>query len=438
MNLLIAFATPKLYVLNNLKKLNLEDKKLFLTCPYDFIYYFFSIRNKILFKSFYFYREETKVYLKKNFSKLEIKSLKPNILDVIYFFIPSFYKAIINTINLSKILKGNRSRLYSNGIDITGYCLDSLVRFLGKKFRIEEENSIQNILVSFIYLLLLEIYTNWFVSRFKNQKINKVIINHQVYAESGLFSEYAQKFFKAKIVLVENMFKDIIKINDVKKDLYCYIPNLENNNEKNKDFFWYSKNSITQQKDLASKKIDLNRVLVVMHAFGDASHIHSKPENEPLFITYYHWIKQTLEFAKSLKHQYFIFRSHPSSIKIYQGDKSIFLKLFSNLPKNIKFEDSNLVKDSSYYFKKSIPIIVTYKGSINLEMGCSGINIVAMASRTSGEFSIVPRSLNEYKKILEGKIDPKKFYLSEDQINKYRKMEKTLKNFMISPKAYLG
>ena len=42
------------------------------------------------------------------------------------------------------------------------------------------------------------------------------------------------------------MFKDIIEINDVKKDLYCYIPNLENDNEKNKDFFFNSKNSITQ------------------------------------------------------------------------------------------------------------------------------------------------------------------------------------------------
>ena len=104
------------------------------------------------------------------------------------------------------------------------------------------------------------------------------------------------------------MFKDIIKIDDVKKDLFCYIPNLENNSKENKDF-WYSKNSITQQKDLATKEMDLNRILVVMHTFADASHIHIKSENEPMFITYYQWIKQTLEFAKSMKHQHFIFRS---------------------------------------------------------------------------------------------------------------------------------
>ena len=432
MNLLIAFATPKLYDLNNLKKLNLEDKKLFLICPYDFIYYFFYIRNKILLKPFNFYRKETETHLKKNFTKLEIKTLKPNILDIIYFLIPSFHKAIINTIKLAKFLKGNRSRLYSNSIDITGYSLDSMARFLGKKFRIEEENSVQNILVSFMYLLLLEIYTNWFVSRFKNQNIDKVIINHHVYAESGLFGEYAQKFFKAKIVLVQSMFKNIIKIDDVKKDLFSYIPDLENSSEENKDFFWYSKNSITQQKDLATKEIDLNRILVVMHTFADASHIHIKSENEPMFITYYQWIKQTLEFARSLKHQNFIFRSHPYGLKFHPKDKFTLLKLFSNLPRNIKFEDATLVKDSSYHFKKNIPIIVTYKGSINLEMGCSGINVVAMDLRTGKEFSIVPRSLNDYKEILEGKINPKKFYLSEDQINEYRKMEKRLKNFVNS------
>ena len=74
-----------------------------------------------------------------------------------------------------------------------------MARFLGTKFRIEEENSIQNILVSFMYLLLLEIYTNWFVSRFKNQNIDKVIINHHVYAESGLFGEYTQNFLKLRL-----------------------------------------------------------------------------------------------------------------------------------------------------------------------------------------------------------------------------------------------
>ena len=39
--------------------------------------------------------------------------------------------------------------------------------------------------------------------------------------------------------------------------------------------------------------MDLNRILVVMHTFADASHIHIKSENEPMFITYYQWIKQT-------------------------------------------------------------------------------------------------------------------------------------------------
>ena len=149
-----------------------------------------------------------------------------------------------------------------------------------------------------------------------------------------------------------------------------------------------------------------------MHTFADASHIH--PVFEPLFISYYQWIKKTLEFAKSMKDQNFIFRTHPFGLKFHPKDKFTLMKLFKNLPSNIKLEDSNLVEDSSYHFKKNIPIIVTYKGSITLEMGCSGINVVAMKLRTGNEFSIVPNSLKEYKEILEGKIDPNKFYLKKD------------------------
>ena len=85
MNLLISFATPTLYDFSNLKKLNINKKKLFLICPYDFIYYIFSLKNKILFKPFNFYGKETETYLKKEFTELKIKSLRPNILDIIYY-----------------------------------------------------------------------------------------------------------------------------------------------------------------------------------------------------------------------------------------------------------------------------------------------------------------------------------------------------------------
>ena len=171
MNLLISFATPTLYDFSNLKKLNIDEKKLFLICPYDFFYFIFSIRNKILFKPFNFYGKETENYLKKEFTELKIKSLRPNILDIIYFLPISLIKATKNIIKFIKILKGdNKTRIYSHGVEISGYCLDSMARFFGKKFRIEEENGIANIIASFLYLLFLEIYTSWFVSKFEKKK----------------------------------------------------------------------------------------------------------------------------------------------------------------------------------------------------------------------------------------------------------------------------
>ncbi len=428
MNLLIAFATPTLYD-SNLKKLDINKKKLFLVCPYDFIYFIFSIRNKVLFKPFNFYGKKTKTYLNKEFTELKIISLRPNILNIIYLLPLSFIKTTNNISKFIKILKGdNKSKVYSSGVEISGYCLDSMARFLGKNFRIEEENSILNVLTSFLYLLFLEIYISWFVSKFKKKHINKVIINHNVYAESGLFGELSQTLFGSEVCLVQRTFKDVIKIDNLKKDLFCYIPDFKSSGNKNKNFFWYSSNAITKQKDLANKEMDLSRILVIMHTFADASHIH--PVFEPLFISYYQWIKKTLEFARSMKTQNFIFRTHPFGLKFHPKDKYTLMKLFKNLPNNIKLEDSNLVGDPSFHFKKNIPIIVTYKGSITLEMGCSGINVVAMKLRTGNEFSIVPNSLKEYKEILEGKIDPSKFYLKKEQIIEYQKMETKLKNFI--------
>lgn len=434
MDLLIAFQNPKLYNYSNLKRLNLENKKLFLICPYDFIYFFFLLRNKILLKPFDFFRKKTKTHLNENISKLEIKTLKPGFLDIIYFFPVSLLRATINTINLIKILRGDVSHLYSNGIDITGYCLDSLQRFFGKKFLIEEENSISNIIISFIYLLLLEIYTNWFFSKLKKKTIIRAIVNHNEYAESGLFAEYSQLLHGSKIYLCQSSFKDNVKFDNNRMDIMNYITNLENSNNI-KDLPWATSDAITEQEGLASKKIDLSRVLVVMHCFGDANHIHTRFGYEPLFKTYYHWIKKTLEIARSLKNQFFIFRTHPISNTFYINDKLVLLKLFKNLPKNIKLEDTAIIKNSLHHFKKNIPIIVTYKGMINLEMGCSGIKVVELDVRKDDLPELIPNSLKEYREILEGKIDPARFYLKNDQIIKFKKVKQKLLNFT-NPKMF--
>ena len=73
------------------------------------------------------------------------------------------------------------------------------------------------------------------------KKINKVIINHNVYAESGLFGEFSQTLFGSKVCLVQRMFKDVIKIDNLKKDLFCYIPDFKSSGNEDKNFFWYRK-----------------------------------------------------------------------------------------------------------------------------------------------------------------------------------------------------
>ena len=432
MQLLIAFHKSEIFGSSNLKKLALEESEILVVCPYDFIYYFFSLRNKFLLKPFEFFLKDTANYLKKNISDLKIKVEKPNFFYVVYFFPISLFKTIKNLFKLIKILKGDKSYLYSNNINITGYCLDSLQRFLGKKFNIEKENSFSNIFSAFFYLLFLEIYTNWFIYIFKKKEIKKVIINHEVYAESGLFAEYSQLLHKSKIYLCQKTFRDIVNIVNIRKDIFNYMQNLKSVDKYNSNFFWYTSNSIMQQSNFAKKKIDLNRVLVVMHAFGDANHIHCRPGFEPLFQTFYHWVKKTLEIAKSLENQIFTFRSHPSGIGFYRNDKIIISKLFKNLPKNIKFEDSTLIDDPLHHFKEKIPIMITYKGSINLEMGCSGIKVVALDKRIDDQSAIIPNNLSEYQKILAGNLDSNEFYLKTEETFVHKKIKNNLKNFIHS------
>lgn len=428
MNLLIAFGKAELFNIPSIKKLKIEKNILYLVCPFDFVHFFFSLKNKNLLRSNVSLKNKTINYLKKEIPNLKIKSLKPDIFKIIYFFPISLFKTILNTAKLIKILKGDRAYLYSNNIDITGYCLDSLQRFIGNKFRIEEQNNFIRVAVTFVFLLSLEIYLNWFISTFQKKKIKKVIINHNVYAESGLIGDFCKSIFKSDIFLNQRKFRDNIKLNDVKNIYLNYIPNSKKK-ILNKKFFWYENNAIRQNKNLKNKKIDTNRVLVIMHSFADAAHIHYKYGK--LFQSYYQWTKETLEIAKSLKNQQFIFRAHPSSYTLYGKDKRIFSKLFKNLPKNIKFENPNLTSNPLHNFKKKIPIIITYKGSIILEMGCSGINVVSIESRGSGFSSIRPSSLSEYKKILGGKINTKSFYLKEKQILDYKKNEINFKDFLI-------
>lgn len=416
MKLLIAFSDPEVFNIKVLKKFISSNEKILMICPYDFIYSIFSLRNKLFNKPFDFFSKKTSEYLKKNILDLEIKVEKPNLFHIIYFLPISLIKSLINTTKLTKILRGNRSLLYFKGIDMTEYCLESLQRYFGRKFLIANENNFQNIFLSFVYLVCLEIYLNWFFSNFKKKKIKEVIINHEVYAECALLAECSQKLNGSEIFFSQITYRKLLKFSNIRKSVYNYIPHVEKNKDFENVINWYGNNSIKLNKNLKNKKIDPSKVLIVMHAFSDAGVIHS--ETSPLFQSFYHWIKKTLEIAKSHKNQQFIFRIHPDTFEFFHNDRIIISKLFKNLSKNIHVEDPRLV-NPDHHFVEKLPLIVTFKGSIILEMGCSGVNVVSLSSIFPGQCSIVPSTLEEYENILSGKLNLSKMYLNEKQIENY-------------------
>lgn len=235
--------------------MKIEKNTLFIICPFDFIHITFALKNKFLFKSQISLEKKTKQYLEKKIPNLKIKSLKPDFFEILYFFPVSLFNATFNLVKLIKLLNGEKSYLSSKNNDITGYCLDSLQRFTGNTFDITKKNSFITITISFVFLLFLEIYLNWFISTFKKKKIKKVIINHQVYAESGLFADFSKLIFNSNVYLNKRRFKVNLKLNDVKDNFLNYIPKLKSKKISNKKFFWYEKNSITQNKNFKKKKL---------------------------------------------------------------------------------------------------------------------------------------------------------------------------------------
>ena len=427
MKLIVAFSNPILFDFYKLNKLKFKSQEIFLICPFDFIHILTTFKNKILGKSSISEETQTISHFKKHRPDLKLKTFKPRLIDIIILFPICFVKAIINTIKFKKILGGNKCQLHSNGIEISSYCLDSLQRYTGSTFKIENEDNILNIFGSFKFLLMLEIYINWFISTFKSKDVSSIIINHNVYAESGLIAEYCQSLFRSEVFLVQNVLREIIRLDDVRDHYFKYAANLMNTLEPKKEFSWSDNNSIKGNIDLIGKRIDSTRVLIMMHAFSDANQIYS--DKASLFQSYYEWIKKTLEIAKLSENQEYTFRIHPSTFGFYRKDESIINKLFKDLPKNIKLEDPRQIKDQNHHFRDTIPIVVTYKGSIILELGCAGINMISISSHGIDACSIIPKNLSQYKDFLTGNVDMDKMYLNKIQVDEYKRLKNSMANF---------
>lgn len=321
----------------------------------------------------------------------------------------AFYKKV------KLIVSGKTGPIDLFGVESSGYILDSLQRFV-PKFRVDRGLCLSNRFLILLFVLKIETVTRWISERKDFKSLEAVIINHSVYFESGWIAQFLSQEYGIPIIHIKSMQRHVVQLNMRKKHRWfeSSIGSAEVGYRASKKRLpWYDTHSISELGDLRNKDIDCHRVLVAMHAFSDANGMHWHPDI--LYQTYYHWVRETLGFAISNLAIQYTFRIHPNTFKYYKKDLLIIDSLFNSTHENVRLEDPRTSKGE--HFEKSVPIVITCRGSIALELACSGIKTVcAYRPHCPDGGYILPRSKEEYFEYLEGKVEKSSHYLTDDEV----------------------
>ena len=341
-----------------------------------------------------------------NLKKINLNK-KINILNLKYNYnLNNLFKAHRYTVKFFKLIKENKIfRFKIFDIECSSYLIDSVLRFI-PGFKIYSP-SFLNFLSVWFYLYNIFTFLDSLNKYLKKNNINAVIINHQVYMESGFISCFLQNKCNSKIYHLNSRYKNIVEVEPRKKWFKKLLSDKLNKNYDNfyynQEDIWKQKYSIQQLGDLSKKDINPKKILIFMHSFTDANALH--PDNQVIFNSYYQWIKETIKIAESNPTIMYFFRPHPASYQKYhyRSDLKIIRTLFhKKLPKNIVLKK---VTDNELEFLQSnqLPVFITAKGNISQELAISGIKCITLDSTSApDECCHVVKSMNEYISWLSG------------------------------------
>ena len=327
-------------------------------------------------------------YCKKNIRISKINTLTAFLCLAKY---PSFLKNAFN------LLDDRPAPLLIESVESSGYILDSLQRW-SKLFRIDYANSLTNIVITFIYLCQTSSFARQFAQLCNTSNFSLLVLNHNVYFESGWLGCYISECLNLPVYHISSIQK--LPSISVPRTFW-YEPLLKSSSpnvlESSTSTPWYETTAVANLPDLRHLQPDFSRVIVFLHAFSDANNMHYHPKM--LFRTYYNWAYYTLRLASKMTDKNFIFRIHPATSKYYAKDISLIDKMFSNLPAHIMLEEPSL--DNSNHFESSLPLVVTCRGSIALEMACSGVKtICAYRSNAPNSTYYLPSTRHEYTNLI--------------------------------------
>jgi hypothetical protein len=454
MNLIVAFSGTEQYPTHQLKTLEVQNTEILICSPYDCIYSYFGIKlflRRILRNS-----HNLLTFLKGGYARSESKSdkeisegwatskklnwyfndelnykahvISPRKLDLLIGFWPALSWTLDNYKFILETLKGQRREIYIQGIESTGYILDSLMRW--SRFKVENEVSLRNLIFILFFLFRIKLYFQWFDGFVVDKKIGKVIVNHNVYMESGWVATYMHQTYETKVFLISKIQDRPIKLLDPRdiwirqiqedENLYLFQDDSRGLDPKAAGTVaWYSKKSIANLSKREDIRIDCKSYLVVMHAFHDANNIHIRHGVNPIFPTYYHWIKKTLEIAIKNPSFKYKFRIHPAVFDFYPDDLRVIEKLFSCNAPNIFLEDSRI--SNSFENSSILPLVVTYQGSISLECALMGCRTITLSESVSPEGTYIKaKDLQDYVRLLTDEQNPNDFIMGNEQIEQAR------------------
>jgi hypothetical protein len=331
---------------------------------------------------------------------------------------------------LNNVLQGRFAAIYIEDVEASGYIIDSLMRF-EKSFHIEEENSFLNLFISWRYLVKLNIYAYWLRTIAANYSFTEILINHNVYIESGWIASFFEEKQRSRIMHLSSVQNQPILLRSARRLWTKEIAEVSKG-EKQMPFTtselpWFDKNAIVGQ-NLEVTKINLRRMVVVLHAFSDANNVHI--ETSVLFPTYYQWAKETLSIAVNNAKIHYIFRLHPNMHKYFwYKDYSTIKKLFSDVPNNVTLHDPASDDGVSDYLldKDEMPVIFTFKGSIALEMAIAGMRAITIGDVAAPEDTYLRAcSYDDYELFLSGMFDSDCLLLDSKKISLAKEYKATL------------
>lgn len=344
--------------------------------------------------------------------RFELVPIKPSVrhlwCDVVIWVRTLYVTALIS--------RGKPTPLYLQGVESSGFLMDSLQRYV-RNYRVENGLNIRNFLGPFRYLWRIVRGTRALAKLASNLSIHRVVINHNVYMESGWVAALFSELHGSQLIEVGRSKRSALEVLPRQRWFEPAVRDRMKNSTprslasaKNQSPSWYSDQAIAGISDLRSQDIDTHSFLIAMHCFADANDLHWN--RSLIFPTYYHWIEKTVKVAESLPSSRFTFRVHPN-LHHYASDERILARLFRKRYPHIRLEYPG--EYARFPPRGPLPVVITSRGSIALEMASAGLRAICVAEphAPAGTYMRV-NTINEYLAVLGGGVAASELRLKED------------------------